>query len=356
MYFNNDNDPLGGTSSPYSYTDESFGAIEYPEITSLAIEEDSKPSFAVLGQFEDSPTSVNIYQVEKPRETLGSTVKAKDLAETLNFNSSSINQETTLKWSEGGRELVFNKLTQNSSYRNNVLFNSELNKPEFLDIEEINTLTNSLASSLKFQLSQERRVIEYLTKAGNAVATTDVASNADFVRSKYSQNFEIVSLRTSVVENDSGIGSRAEALDADIYFNDINKSSYMITVSNEERQLASNKEDIDYLVSFENNELQIDSENVATYPLKSIENAWEEVKDGEASLKYLVKDNENAYSEYNPMQVSRFIVDPDLSELGFFAPDEWKGYIYPIYVFRGSAELANGQNASFIFYVKAIED
>ncbi len=54
------------------------------------------------------------------------------------------------------------------------------------------------------------------------------------------------------------------------------------------------------------------------------------------------------------LEVSRFRATATETELAYFEPNIWEGYVYPIYIFRGKAELVSGKTADFVFYVDAI--
>ena len=60
------------------------------------------------------------------------------------------------------------------------------------------------------------------------------------------------------------------------------------------------------------------------------------------------------------MKVEEFSLDAAATELGYFEPSEWNSnsnrFVYPIYIFRGTAELENGLVADFVFYMEAVKE
>jgi|GEM_PF-7069562 len=359
-YITSDQDIGGPNSSQYAYVNELFGEISYPSISSMSVSDESTPSFSISGQFSESAGSVNVYKVNKPRETLGNSKKAQEIADNLNLGTSYELNGIILTWRSPNKELLeYNKLTNDVRFVNEGINIATLrkNKPNFLDIEKINNEVSSIVrdlSQINFGSQQDARM-SYLLSAGGGYQTTEIPENADFIRTDFYIYKEIVSTRalTRAQEQDPTT-IRTESISARLYLDNPTQGTTNIITSNQELSQFRNDESNDQIREF--NELGIDiSEEVATYSLRTFEQAWEDVQDGKAFLKYLVKQGEDPLDPYEPTNVKRFIVDPEKSKLGFFTTQEWTVYIFPIYVFEGIAELQDGTTAEFIFYAKAIE-
>lgn len=341
--------------SPYAFVDSSFGKIDYPEIPSLTISEAANPSFSVNGQFVDFPTSVNVYQVDKPRETLGNRVKAEDLASSLGFLSSAVSEGEYYKWATNEKALEYNKLNKNFEYKNTEIINSNTDRAEISDIEEVSNTINRILQITKQPTRFTSENLNYINYISQGYTKVSSASQANFILSDFYESYEIVSLKSSIQTDPAQNTSNASKLDGRIYFTDPLLGSTRIIITNEDYKKDRNAKEIDFLAEIKTISSNIDLDSTAVYPLKDIEEAWEDIKDGKGSLRSLVKKSENPYSNYRELTVNRFIADPSQTKLGFYYPEEWTGYIYPIYIFSGSAELSDNTSADFVFYTKAIE-
>ena len=153
-------------------------------------------------------------------------------------------------------------------------------------------------------------------------------------------------------ENTTG----AEAVQGNIYLDNPKQGSLHIIVANSSStQIQVDSNDKSNSKIREYGYINIDiSEEKSVYSLRTYEEAWQDVQEGRGYLKYLIKQGTDPLADYTPLNVKRFIVDPDKSRLGLYAPGSWTGYLYPIYVFEGIAELSDGSTADFVFYARAI--
>ena len=352
--FFGDQDPEG-----YAFVTEGFGPITYPEISSLSIQEGSKPSFSISGQFSKSPTSVNVYKVNKPRESLGNSKRAQEVAGRLYFTSSNYElEDNVLTWRSNNKQILqYNKLTNNMTYSNEGINIAELRseKPEFVDSEAIDKIINEYMTVFNSSTAQfsEEEITNYLLSDGNKYKTTTIAENADFIRTDFALQKEVVSLRASELEENT---TGAEAVQGNIYLDNPKQGSLHIIVANSSStQIQVDSNDKSNSKIREYGYINIDiSEEKSVYSLRTYEEAWQDVQEGRGYLKYLIKQGTDPLADYTPLNVKRFIVDPDKSRLGLYAPGSWTGYLYPIYVFEGIAELSDGSTADFVFYARAI--
>lgn len=357
-YIKNRNEIDSQNLSGYAYIDEAFGPITYPEIPTLTLEDGSNPIFSISGRFSATPGSVNVYEVNKPRETLGNSAQAQKIADNLYMNPEDYTiEDKTLTWLTKEQEILkYNKLTNNITYINEGIDLTELreNKPDYIDIQDIKENLNDSLSKFYSEgsASNESTIITYLLADGGALSQTQIPENADFIRADMYQQQEVVSVRESYT--DEVIST--QPITANVYLDDPYEGTSNIIIANITSNSKYKQEERNDDIR-EYNELGIEiSKSKGVYKLKTYEEAWEDVQDGKGSLRYLVKQGEDPLKDYVPLKVKRFIVDPDLSKPVFYATNSWTGYIYPIFYFSGIAELEDGTTADFIFYTKAIEE
>jgi len=342
-------------ASPYAYTDNQFGGIEYPTIPSVPLADGSTPAFSIQGRFAQSPTSVNIYQIEKPRETLGSVAKGQSIAEFMKFSPNYQTVDNILVWQteNQARKLEYHKITRDIHY-----LNARLTKASYqqqlassTDASRIDsTFTNILGSLGGSNYHDLENIVTYISEENSNYKTVATFEQADFVRRDSFIKLEEVSLKASYNQT----AGQASPIQGIIYLDDPFTGIVNATLL-KRRTDSSTVTNQDILKEFNEIGIIINSAK-GVYKLKSIEEAWEDVRDGKASLRSLIKTNEDRFSIHTPLRVNRFIVNPDQSHLGYYLTTDWTGFIYPIYVFKGTAELEGGETAQFIFYTKAIAD
>ncbi len=335
----------------YASVNSLFGTIEYPEISTLLINEDSRPQFATNGKFPEYPNSVNVYKVSKPRETLASAVIAEDIALKLGFDFKYQEDGDYLIWSKDKRIFKYNKVTRNSFYLNESALqeiDSNLNYSDikksidraFSDVLRVINIPSSISQNINTY---------YLRSEDNGLVEVNSIEIADLIRRDYRQSFEICSIR-SVYSQTGDIPSDIKAFTGEVYTDDPFEGIVHVTIPKSSLfgfELQDVKEFA--VVSY-----NVDTTQKGVYKLKPIEVAWEDVKKGNGYLKFLGK-SEEKFLPFTSKSVTKFIADVKQSSLEFYMPKEWHGYIYPIYVFRGNAELNDGSIVDFVFYAKAIE-
>lgn len=396
-YVKNRGNTNNTTNSPYQFVDEAFGPITYPTIPSLAVANGSNPSYSVSGQFATSPTSVNVYKVTQPKVTLSSVTTGINMATQLGIESDYQTNGDTLTWQTNSKQtLIYNKLTQAVDYNNlgidlNIL---RANKPDTIDIKNIESSIDSALNSINqdnnTNITQttysESPKISFLLASGKIYQTTTNTENSDYIRKDYYPQYEVVSLKSTNLAtagtgsstgnltggltggltgsgstSSSTLTSDVQPINARLFLDNPDEGTTNLTFANSTQVLSqlqlskfTGSSDNSKVREFHQLNIQVSKTDIATYTLEPIEQAWEDVKDGKGSLRYLVKQGSDPLSDYKPLNVKRFILNPDKCELGFYTTKTWTGYIYPIYVLRGTAELQDGTTADFVFYTKAI--
>jgi len=353
-------DPVGNRNTAYKPADNAFGPITYPEIPTLTLADGTKATFSISGQFDPSPNSVNIYKVDIPRETLGNVSTAQQLAQNLNItiDYQTVDQ-TKLVWQTNDKRLLeYNKVSKDVRYINLGLKPADI-KPEIINTEEIDRVLNSVVSLFKVTTIPGRSSTKTFLKADNeSYLTSTIPEKSDFIREEYFISLEASSLRPQKEgQKETQKTTDAQPINGKIYRANSQEGYLSVIVANRDFDNAQSRvtDTVGNIREFNLKQFTITAGTVGTYNLKTKEEAWQDVKDGKASLRSLVRQGSDPLQAYNPLKVKRFIADPQKSELGYFLPEDWTGYIYPIYIFRGTAELDNGVTANFVFYAKAIE-
>ncbi len=113
--------------------------------------------------------------------------------------------------------------------------------------------------------------------------------------------------------------------------------------------------------NFKDWKFQDGSDEAIAYKLISPQAAWEKVKQRKGGIRLLSDnrlDNPYKYGITPDQNVISFTAENTSFELAYLEPEDWTGYIYPIYIFRGQAKLASSgeeDSADFVIYVYAYE-
>lgn len=238
-----------------------------------------------------------VFFVVKPYATFLSADKSQALAEKFNIiNPPEVINETTYRFitdtQEYKKSLTIDLDTGNFSYTKE----ASPSAAEPLDNE------NSLINDFKNTLSRLGLLNNDLGSGRNKVILSEVAP-------------QIVAAQISLWPSD---------LDKKpIFTSSVNRSQVSATV-------LKSASDIENYLSFDFKYFQIDTSTYATYPTKSTETAFNDLRRGKGIV----------IIEPERPQVSITSVT-----LGYFLPDDYNPYIQPIYIFEGP---------SFMAYVPAI--
>ncbi|MCA9378922.1 hypothetical protein KC640_00700, partial [Candidatus Dojkabacteria bacterium] len=97
--------------------------------------------------------------------------------------------------------------------------------------------------------------------------------------------------------------------------------------------------------------------NYGIYAVLTPQEAWNKVQLGGGALVLIQPQTADYFSPSPVLNVTRFVTSAPDVELGYWEPtvSDSNLYAYPIYIFRGRAELAdNKPPAQFVFYVDAL--
>lgn len=350
-------------TSPWVLPDELFGEIPAPKIKSLEINPNSEPTFAVDGDFPpitQTPTTALVYAVPRPRITLSTIDEAVTTARALGFfteykESQTEDGVTVLKWErEGGvRSLTYEIGNRFERWGMSTQFNfdstAQLPKSVNTDPDFYTSRAKSIISSLGLndQTLSDGKQIATLGKLGpDGFLTQPInPSSADYVNVQLHHQLPIA--LTSQAARDLELDYQDQQ--GTVYRNNPLSGSMGMIVSD---QLADTTIDI-YSLSY--NRFKYNTNSYGVYSIVSPAEAWERIRRGEGSLTLLQLQPFDRFSPNRVLEVEQFTADAASVELGFFEPETWEGYIYPIYVFRGRVDTTDNKVGRFVFYVDALE-
>ncbi len=101
------------------------------------------------------------------------------------------------------------------------------------------------------------------------------------------------------------------------------------------------------------NEWLFETKNGSTYPLKSVNEAWNELISGQGYIVYLSLLEETDADNPGPLPSLKTITIREVS-LAYYDDENMQNFLQPIYVFKGEAELTTGGKSDLTAYVPAI--
>lgn len=357
----------------YKQAGEGLELITPPSLTttSITISERSTPIFNVDNQFtQPSYQALNLYKVEQPRERFGTETKAKDIAEKfgfknleperLNSGASTTNDKGLLVWRQNSKLYKYNKVTQELDYSNSfaVPKGSEalFNNNETALKDEAKKLIDRLAlnrSSLDFTTMQ----LDYLNRKGSTTFNVATSPNtAEYLKIRVYRRLEAASLKVNEKgEVPNEIKGKAEPISANVVSENHQAAPLEIIIAGNGAALS-----LEQLYSAKFTDWNILTDTPIVYPALTPAEAWEQVKQGRGSLQELVEFGFDRLQtgKAADKEVLSFTANYLEVELAYLEYNDWQGYLFPIYIFKGRAKLSNSpsqDNANFVFYAYAIK-
>lgn len=344
----------------YKQADETFGKLTLPAIPSLPISKNSNPSFEVDSDFVELPyEAVNVYQIEQPRERFVTQTKAKSIAAKIGFEREPRIEDSLLTWRGNDATLTYDKITQQISFTNP--FARPTGGPGVFSNDLIVTQNDAvdLVSDIGLNrpgLNLEPASVEinYLNREGQTFTEATSPTTASYVRINVYRTLELASLKIDDNGNiPDNILDEYDPISARVVTENYQAAPMEIIVAGSEDGLL-----VENMYSLNFTDWNILNEP-GVYKVLSPDEAWENVKQGKGSLQEITEfgfDRFETGREANK-DVLSFTAQYLQTEVAYLEPDEWTGYFYPIYIFKGRARLANSpnqDNADFIFYTYAI--
>jgi hypothetical protein len=298
--------------------------MRYGKLTSNFPPQISKPTYTyqigtITGNLPRVPDRIRVYKIFKPEPDLLALQKAREslrlkgyfmVEKMITTNEYSWNNTT-------GGSITYNVLTRNFSFESGIgLERQEFILPAEKEIsgdvlEYITSINGSLVG-----IDQENIKIKYLQSDGNELTPEEDTGNAYMAQVDLTQIPIKVDPFTFVTDTSIMV----EALPVYYESNDHTNQTFIVKAGIKDLQFVSGM--------FKN--YQVDLTEHSTYPLKTPEIAFEDLKNGNA---YILSTNTDTTVNIAEMK------------LGYFIPESTPEYILPIFVFTGK---------DFVAYVHAI--
>jgi len=340
----------------------SIGIIGTPKIAAISFS--GNPTYSLSNPFNSFPDVAYIYKIDKPRELLTTIDDAQKTAQLLGFTTIADQQGDDFTWTAAAttKTLKFNKSngvwSLRTKYNDNI--EAKKNKNLFSDDTQYDSSVSGVISSLGFENSYG------LTDGAINTSFADIQSdgtlfkpdnsrNSKYVVANIFRNIDYSELRTGI--DLSGIKDKSLVPTAPpkvkVYKSDAKKGEFRLVVSNDLSSYARDIFEWDFInfaYSFKDGVIQR-----GLYPIITPEEGWNLVQNKKGFLTQITPEDGNTLLSYSNLGLTQVVADGFKTEFGYFEPDEWTGYIYPIFIYTGRAQLSNGKQASFKIYVDAIK-
>lgn len=347
----------------YMNTDNKFGRINDPIIPKISISQ-STPVYALRqSTFPTFPDVAYVYAIEKPAEKLETFEQAIARAETLGFSRNSLREDgRNIFWSQANstRTLSFNRDNINWILQTDFVTNPEAIRNKTISSQNnvysrgaLNLLRRLTTSDSSYQIGfREPRNVVTLANLGASGNLFEVqrAEESEYVRVDVFRNIPLADLKPQVEQPTLNAGERRpSAVSGFVYGSDPRVGNFSVVASNNFSNFTTD------VFSFNYNDF-IYTGNVGKYFIINPIDAWTKVQNGQASLVSLETQDTDFFMEFPNEKVTRFEADPLKTSLGYYQPENWNGFVTPIYIIEGTATLENGRLANFTFFVNALRE
>lgn len=340
----------------YMSANRNFGEIPIPNIVSIQRDTNDQHTYVVEGFFPEFPDVAYVYKIEEPKEKLLSFENAQKAVEVLGFNPIAYANTTTDNYlwekDEAVSNIEFNKVTQKWELKTDFAVFQDIYPNLFANEDESSYLgtARTLFRNLGFDTFgiDNGEILVTYTEFGNDGIFYEVAQDdsrfvfIDVFRkvpfADLKETSELPTLQTGQV-----LPSSFEGL---VHKTDPRKGSISIIATDDARDSANDILDLE----FTNFEFSLET---GSYLIITPQEAWTNIQLGQGSLVLIQRSDDTSLDTSDPLNVRRYVLDPAQIEVGYYEPDVWEGYVYPIYIMKGRAELEDGRLANFTFYVDA---
>lgn len=317
----------------YVPADSAFGSIPEPPIDSLAIAEDSEPTFIINGEFPETPNTALVYALNRPRTRFDTVDNAVATAVQLGFSSNYSEAGDVLTWERDGgtRSLSFNQLSKEWSYDTQYFLDPIGQRAKELE-DTPQFYSRRLSSALGTLGITDSSINEATAVANFAKLGTDGL----FTRptDQRAADYVIIdlyrSLQSSAILPDSQLSEiqrqvedPPEATESLVYTQDPRRGSLRAVATNDMQPLS------DDLFSLEFTDFSYNY-NYGVYEIVSPEEAWERIRNGDGYLVLSKLATDDYFAPNRILSVQNFVANAPETEFGYFEPAEWEGLVYPI--------------------------
>jgi len=305
-----------------------FGKLPVLDIPQLPFKEGSSPEYVVdtkTGRLPaDLPDRAKVYKIILPSPTHLAGERAKNLADELGFSEEPkklSSSEYFWEKAEEGKTLEINIITGQLSLETDLrklrLLQKGTPPSKATAIEQASRFLSNLGL-LGEEYSSGRKEATYLKIEGVSLAKTENLAGAQLVRVDFFREVE----------------------------------EQPITPPKPHEGLISvilGKDKVPF-VSY--NFWPLDPLQSTTYPIKTPEQAWEEVSTGQAKMVSLVPQKGDPFGSYQPQAPEKIFVRQ--ISLGFFDSEKLQDYLQPVYIFQGQGVTKDKQQLEYTAYIPAI--
>lgn len=325
-----------------------FGKLPKLAIRNLPLKPTPEPTYVLdttTGQFPSFPTKFKIYEMTQPKKSLLQTERAKELAEKLGFTEEpKIISSDQYAWEdlESSKTMKINITTQHFTVETDT---RSLETPA-IPLPPKNSIKLSASS---FMESLGKVNPSYQT--GSQTVTTFRLEEGTLTPENLAKdiNFALVDFYRYITEEDT---TEIPILGANPKEGLIHMAVVNVGTARETNLIYPQ---ISYIY------WEIDLERHSTYPLKTVQQAWEELAQGGGNVVYLAIPTKSP-TTYTPLAVNQINIFNIY--LAYFESSRAQDYLQPIFVFEGQAELAEKtilelgyekkELATFVGYIPAV--
>lgn len=349
-----------------------FGKLPELAITKLELDAKSTPVYDLQTtngrlyiedakgyQFTNVPSVVYVYKYYETQPSLYLNQEIKDLGTKIGYTTIPEDKGTYLRWtsSTGFRVLEITKLTRDIKISTDILKDSAFDKlkPFTAGLQKYQTqlytslaqkgMVNSNYTDRSYVSEFNSEFLVWNSDVG-AYERTDSASRAEFARINLSKT--VIANYVKVPSNITTSDKIAEYLLPRQIVSTVRTDSPRVSGIN---AIVGTKADEIYFLTLSGTEYNLSAPE--TYDIISVTEAYNNLQKGEGYLTDLRRNKINQDYMYSPENVKTFHVQKIY--LDYYEPlFRTQQYLQPIYVFRGYADLADGETAEFTTYIPAI--
>ncbi len=307
-----------------------FGKLPRLQIPNLPFAEGPPPEYVVdtkTGRLpKDLPDRAKVYKIILPPVTHLTSQRAKDLASKLGFSQNPQKiSSSDYRWEnpDEGKTLQMNITTGNFTLETDIKKLSDLgagNTPsKAAAVEQAKRFLQNLGS-LSEDYAAGRKEAAYLKIEGESLKKVESLSEAQLTRVDFFRE----------IDEQPIVGS--------------NPYKGLITV-------ILGKDTVPFVFY---DFWPLDPLQSTTYPLKTVEQLWSEVEEGQARVVFLAPAKADPFSSYEPQSPKTIFVRRIF--LGYFDSQKLQDYLQPIYILEGLGVTADRTQLKFIAYIPAIAD
>lgn len=329
------------------FASQGYGTLPAVSLVGLELPENVTPQYQLetaAGEFPEVPPVVQVYDLPEKRQSLTTLDEAKLLAAKMNFDSEPIREANTsiYNWTDQiGRRLRYDASTQN--FR----LSTDFTKDVYEDVvvpttEEAKEDAQRYLNSLKL-LSQDYingfQDATYLKFGNNGeYLVANSQSEADLVRVDFFREIQMLQLTDEEKQILEKYRKKEINLDPEdvpepiitsIITEDVISSNIYVIFRNDNLSQAG------AIYELGHTSWPIDTSATETYYTRTPAEAWEDVKNGNAHLRYLVRQGGEPYTDYTPVAVEQFLIYE--ITMVYLETEAAQDYLQPVYLVRGEA-------------------